>query len=328
MKIIGIVISFVVLAHGQVDPTGKYAIAFPEHTGKFTWSAPGFQIIQASAKPKGIEIGLRGRDASGRLTFLAFLFLVPEAVPLNSAKCRDGALDQEKKGRSSLKIASLSQVERPGSLPIATAFYSAAGQNGSVDYFARAFLATGDTCGDLEIYSKKPLTADDSDVNTIISSLELDAKYKPVFADSVFYGQVQYRDQDYKSAAFTFERAIGMVPPDGKPFPSATIARRVVIDQAGMSYGISGDLNKARSIFENALKEDPEYPMYYYNLACADAQEKKLADARNHLKQAFDRRANMNSGEQFPDPTKDDSFLPYRGNRDFWAFLEGLRSQK
>jgi len=30
-------------------------------------------------------------------------------------------------------------------------------------------------------------------------------------------------------------------------------------------------------------------------------------------------------GETMPDPTKDDSFLPYRDNKEFWAFVESLR---
>ena len=100
--------------------------------------------------------------------------------------------------------------------------------------------------------------------------------------------------------------------------------RRVATDQAGMAYGISGDTAKARSIFESAIAKDPNYPMYYYNLACADAQEKKLADARIHLQQAFARKGNMLPGEVFPDPSKDDSFLPYRNDKDFWKFVESL----
>jgi len=64
--------------------------------------------------------------------------------------------------------------------------------------------------------------------------------------------------------------------------------------------------------------------MYYYNLACDDAQERKLTDARNHLQQAFARKGNMIPGESMPDPSKDDSFLPYRSDKDFWTFLESL----
>jgi hypothetical protein len=39
---------------------------------------------------------------------------------------------------------------------------------------------------------------------------------------------------------------------------------------------ISGDFKKARLIFEEGVAEDPIYPMYYYNLACADAGEKSF----------------------------------------------------
>jgi hypothetical protein len=64
--------------------------------------------------------------------------------------------------------------------------------------------------------------------------------------------------------------------------------------------------------------------MYYYNLACADAEKKKLTDARTRLQQAFARKANVISGGSIPNPTKDDSFLPYRDDKEFWTFLESL----
>jgi tetratricopeptide (TPR) repeat protein len=116
-----------------------------------------------------------------------------------------------------------------------------------------------------------------------------------------------------------------MVPPDGAPFKSARVAIRVMRDQAGMSYGISGNLAKARAIFEKGAAEDPSYPIYYYNLACADAGENKLSEARRHLQQAFDRKANVNPGESMPIPTEDDSFLQHKENKEFWAFLQQLQ---
>jgi len=102
----------------------------------------------------------------------------------------------------------------------------------------------------------------------------------------------------------------------------------VLTDQTGMAYGISGNLEKARSIFEAGVAADPKYPLYYYNLACADAGENKLTAARTHLQQAFAHRADLIPGEEMPDPTTDDSFTPFRGNREFWTFVEGLNGKK
>ena len=73
--------------------------------------------------------------------------------------------------------------------------------------------------------------------------------------------------------------------------------RCVASDQAGMACGISGDTKKARALYEAAIAKDPDYPLYYYNLVCADAQENRLADARTHLQRAFERKANVIPGE-------------------------------
>jgi len=68
--------------------------------------------------------------------------------------------------------------------------------------------------------------------------------------------------------------------------------------------------------------------MTYYLLACADAEDGKAPAAKVHLQQAFDRKANTLPGEQLPDPTKDDSFLKLKKNKDFWGFVEHLQATR
>jgi tetratricopeptide (TPR) repeat protein len=311
------------LGVAQTPSNSDYKLALTDHKGQLSWSADGFKVTQNSAKPGGLEIGVRAADSSRRLSFLGFLFLVPEDPSLTGAKCRDGAIAQVKK--SNLK---LSKIPRSGGSPVALATYTTTARDGSPNYSVRGFVAAGDICGDLEFYSGNPISDEDADLKKAFHSLALDPDYTPRFADVTTYAQVLFRSQAYKAAAPVFERALAMVPDDGAPFKSAKIARRITRDQAGMSYGIAGDLAKARAIFEKGIVEDPEYPMNYYNLACADAGEKKLPEARAHLKQAFDRKANVNPGESMPDPLKDDSFLPYQSDKSFWQFLEGLQANK
>ncbi len=88
-----------------------------------------------------------------------------------------------------------------------------------------------------------------------------------------------------------------------------------------MSLGMSGDLKDSRAVAEHAIAADPEYPLNYYNLACADAEQGNATDARVHLQQAFDHRANVLKGESMPDPTKDDSILKLKKDKTFWAFV-------
>jgi hypothetical protein len=302
-----------------------FRLTLANHAGQLRWSAEGFEIIQSSAKPSGSEIGIRGRNGAG-ITFLGFLFLVPEQAPLTSAKCRDHAMNAEKTGNSSLKIQSSSEINTVGALPVSLVSYATQRGGGKTMYIVRGFVANADICGDLEFYSDSPITADDRALKEVFAGYQLDEQYTPTFLDIFVYAQILYKEQQFKSAAPMFERALSLL---GESHENDQITMtRVMTDQAGMAYGISGDIRKARSIFENAIAKDPDYPLYYYNLACADAEEKNLAGAQKHLREAFDRKANVLRGEKMPDPTTDDSFVPYRQNKEFWSFLESLRTQR
>jgi hypothetical protein len=42
-------------------------------------------------------------------------------------------------------------------------------------------------------------------------------------------------------------------------------------------------LKQSRVVNEDAIERDPNYPIYYYDLACADAEEGNASAARIHL---------------------------------------------
>jgi hypothetical protein len=299
-----------------------FRLALVNHAGQLSWSANGYKVVQSSAKPNGNEIGIRGQNGAG-ITFLGFLFLFPEQAPLTSAKCRDGIINPEKKSNPSLKIQSTLEITSSGNLPVSLVSYTSQGRGGKAVYMVRGFVATSDICGDLEFYSDSPITAEVDELKRVFASYRLDEKYTPTFRDALLYAQILYGAEMYKAAAPVFERALTLLA-ESHEIDQATM-KRVLTDQAGMAYGMSGDIPKARLIFEKAIAEDPGYPLYYYNLACADAEEKNLSGAEKHLREAFDRKTNVIRGERMPDPTTDDSFLPYRNNKEFWTFLESLR---
>lgn len=303
---------------------GEFKLALPHHEGQLSWKASGFKAIEFSAKPNGNEIGVRGDNPSTRTRFLGFLFVASDQAPLTSAKCRDGVLGVQKKSNPNMNIVESWEKSGPGGLPTALVKYTAKSEQGKTVYIERGFVAGGEICGDLEFYSDGPLET--ASLKQTFSSYALDQNYVAQFRDIFAYAQILYNHNEYAAAAPLFERALQKV--DAQPTVDIKTMTRVSRDQAGMAYGISGNTAKARALFEKGIAEDPDYPLYYYNLACADASERNLKAARDHLQKAFARKANIVPGETMPDPTKDDSFIPYKGDKEFWAFLQTLNPKQ
>jgi hypothetical protein len=174
-------------AHGQISPSSDYQLALPEHKGQLKWSIDGFKIVENSAKPNGSELGVRGRDSSGRLTFLGFLFTAPETAPMTSAGCRDAALTQDKKADATLKIVRTAEIPRSGGFPVALVTHTTTNRNGSTTFRVRGFVATADICGDLEFYSSTHISDDDADLKRVFRGFDVNPDYIPQFSDVVLY---------------------------------------------------------------------------------------------------------------------------------------------
>jgi hypothetical protein len=133
-----------------------------------------------------------------------------------------------------------------------------------------------------------------------------------------------YLKQDYKKAIQLYSKALD------REKKQPTLEKnfwRVVVDNLGISYGISGDNKKAKEVFEYGLSKDATYPMFYYNLACAYAEMNNLDDAIKNLRLAFSYKANMITGEEIPDPTGDSSFARFLNDPRFRKLLEEIRSK-
>ncbi len=132
-----------------------------------------------------------------------------------------------------------------------------------------------------------------------------------------------YLERDYKKAIPFYEKVLALE----KKVP--TLEKniwRVVVDNLGMSYGLTGNLKKAKKTFEDGLSKDGKYPNFYYNLACAYAEMNDLDNAILNLKRAFQYRENIIPGEQMPDPATDDSFARYLKNEKFQRTLDELKA--
>ena len=138
----------------------------------------------------------------------------------------------------------------------------------------------------------------------------------------IYLGHSLYYQQRYKEAIPEYEKAMELAPKS--PEPLQPLEERILTDQLGMSYGISGRLDKAKALFESAIKRDPDFPMYYYNLACTYAEMGDLDAALANLRLGFDRKGNSLPGESYPDPRTDDSFKRYLGDERFQRAMKEM----
>lgn len=141
------------------------------------------------------------------------------------------------------------------------------------------------------------------------------------FAD----GSRSYSAGDLKNSIGPYEKALDL---EKRQRNLSQSYWRVLVDNLGMAYGITGDLERAEATFDYGLSQDPDYPMFYYNLGCVAAERGDMNKAMDFLAKAFARKANSIPGEEMPDPRKDDSFQRFMSNDQFRKFADKLESPK
>jgi tetratricopeptide (TPR) repeat protein len=138
------------------------------------------------------------------------------------------------------------------------------------------------------------------------------------------YGSVAYVKGKYINAIRWYQKALDQ---ENQQPTLKSDYWHVLVDNLGMAYGISGNLVKAREIFDFGLSKDPAYPMFYYNLACTFAEMDNLDKCLENLRKASQYRANMIQGEGLPDPRSDSSFQKYLNNPEFRKVLAEINAQ-
>jgi len=181
------------------------------------------------------------------------------------------------------------------------------------------FAGNEKTCAEIHVSTVAETSNMDGAMNALLLAFNPNLTYKPAAIDYFRIGSLLFSSAPALAVPY-YKSSLAALPND----TSALTARRVATDQLVMSLGMSGDMEQSRMIAGTAIAGDPDYPINYYNLACIDAEQGDAKGAKEHLKQAFDRRANVLRGESMPDPTKDDSILKLKGDAEFWAFVKSL----
>ena len=99
------------------------------------------------------------------------------------------------------------------------------------------------------------------------------------------------------------------------------------VDSPQMSYGITGDLQKAKKTFDNGVNKDPSYRSSITTLACTYAEMGDAAKASDYLRRHSTIEPTLCQAKP-PDSRTDDSFRKLMKKKDFAELAESLAQSR
>lgn len=292
--------------------------SLPYRKGALQLQLGELQLKQASFRPDGSGVRILAEDGKG---LVMTLFVQHAEKPGDSKVCRQEWWSGTRKGiESKMKIADL-KIYESGQTSIAE-YRVPEWQGVPVNQKSlHAYFAGGDLWAEIHL-SRTPFRSGDEALFTaLLENARMDPDYIPGSMDYFVFGSLRYHEQDYKRAAEYYQRALDIEKQGAKLEPKYW---KVLVDNLGMSYGLSRDLKRSKEVFEYGISQEATYPLFYYNLACTYAEMGDLDNAIANLRKAFEFKRNMLPGEKMPDPMKDDSFRQYTRDPKFVAAVDKL----
>ena len=132
----------------------------------------------------------------------------------------------------------------------------------------------------------------------------------------MYLGQTLFKEEKFTAAITPYEKVREL---EKNGLNLSLTQRRILGDQLAMAYGLSGRSADAKVLLQESVRNDPGYPLNYYNLACLAADQDDKPAVLKNLNLAFQHRDQVLPGEQMPDPESDPSFKKYAEDAEFKA---------
>jgi len=302
------------------EPAGPIVLSLPELGWALEIAAPGFVMEDFEVAPSGEAARFQASNKKTGVILSAFLEKAPRKG--NAEDCREYYWARAR--RSPMRKSDVA-MSKSGDMAICEYIVK--------EYLGRkvdqkhlnAYLAVDGWWIDVHL-SKTGYKADDQKLFTaILDGVTINKTYQPDCLMCCHFGRLFYQKQEYAKAAKYLDRAFQL--DEANPAMSRAVWRGLVV-RLGISYGMSGNVEKAKGVFEAAIAKDPEYPLFYYNLACGCAESNDREGAIKNLKLAYQHKANLSPDEELPNPKTDSSFRRFLDNKEFQKELEKMSGGK
>ena len=186
------------------------------------------------------------------------------------------------------------------------------------DFFA--FAGDAKVCAEAHasVVAGKP--DEDAVLKAAVAEFHPNLTYQPLSPDFYIVATLLFKRAPEQALPY-YEASLESMP-QGAVYQAP---RRVVTDQLVMSLSRTKDWKAAKAVAQKAIAADPEYPINYYNLACADAETGDVG--RRPVATSTGVRSASEPAERtsaLPDPTQDPSLLKLKANQGFWSFVQAL----
>ena len=310
---------------GQEADLSKAAVSIPGVKGVLELNV-GRTPWDIYARSDGKETKLEAMHRPDNVRITAFLQKVN--FPASADNCR--AKWWPMTAKASIKRQELRQYDRDGAA-IVEFMIPEFGGNAIHQKSVHAYIGANDLCAEIHLSKDQFSPADQKAFDDILSTARLlpdqtaqlkgatDVDKKRYLAE----GSRFYAAHNYKSAAEQYQRALDLEKLD------QTLSRslfRVLVDNLGMSYGLTKKYPLAKETFAYGISRDPEYPLFYYLLACTYGEQGLMNESIEQLNLAYKFKANVIPGESFPDPLQDNSFRKFSHDKRFVDAIRNMES--
>jgi tetratricopeptide (TPR) repeat protein len=304
------------IATAEEKSSRPIVLSLPDLNWALEIDAIGFSMEDFEIAPHGNAIRFQAANKKTGIILSGFLEKAPKKG--NSKDCRSYYWSEAQKSpfpKTNIKMS------ESGDTAIVEYFMTEyMGQKLNQKHL-NAYMVESDFWIDIHL-SKAGYKPDDQQLfEAVLNGVSIKKNHKPDSLMLFHYGNLFYRQKKYSKAIPYYRQALNVENKD-KSMPR--LLWFVLVDQLGVSYGISGDIENAKKIYNSAISKEPEYPMFYYNLACACAESNDPDGAIKNLKLAYKYKNNMLPGEILPNPRNDSSFNKYINTAKFKAELDRL----
>lgn len=314
-------------------PDSKIAVTLPGEPWELVFDAPGFKTATNGIQPDG-RAYLEAQNDSTQVILSVFL-----------ERIHGKATDEECAANQSRRLAQKVEYKREGIVTkteagMAIVEYTIPEFRGVPVQQKNVFacIAKDDVYADIHLSKTRFKASDQELFSAILNSARFvpkadssgstakqgSAKGGGAAGATLEYlreGSLLFMQQKYAQSIGPYQKALD-AERQKRTLPENLW--RVLIDNLGMAYGITGDLKQSEATLDYGVSQDPTYPMFYYNLACVAAGRNDKSKTMEFLRKAFSYKANIIPGESMPNPRTDDSFQAFLSDPQFRQFLNSL----